>query len=120
MGKITFTEEGWADYTCWQTQEKRTLRRVNQLLQDILRGGYEGIGKPEPLKGDLRTCIHNHPIPSGRLFFRPAVLKILELHQVVLRIFALQDGETSRSSGIVRLWIQVLMRWGPFGPQGSN
>ncbi|MCI9665759.1 MAG: type II toxin-antitoxin system YoeB family toxin [Angelakisella sp.] len=88
MGKITFTEEGWADYTCWQTQDKRTLRRVNQLLQDILRGGYEGIGKPEPLKGDLRTCIHNHPIPSGRLFFRPAVLKILELHQVVLRIFA--------------------------------
>ena len=94
MGKITFTEEGWADYTCWQTQDKRTLRRVNQLLQDILRGGYEGIGKPEPLKGDLRTCIHNHPTPSGRLFFRPAVSKILELHQVVLRIFALQGGKS--------------------------
>lgn len=53
MGNISFSEEGWEDYLYWQTQDKRTLKRINQLLRDILRNGYDGIGKPEPLKGDL-------------------------------------------------------------------
>ena len=50
MKKI-FSEEGWADYVYWQTQDKKTLRRVNALLQDIERNGNEGIGNPELLKG---------------------------------------------------------------------
>ena len=44
MGKISFSENGWEDYLFWQTQDKRTLKRINQLLQDILRNGYDGIG----------------------------------------------------------------------------
>ena len=39
----------------WQTQDKKTLRRINQLLLDIDRNGYEGIGKPEPLKHDYQS-----------------------------------------------------------------
>ena len=52
MKKIWF-DEAWEDYIYWQTQDKKTLKRINILLKDIERGRYEGIGKPEPLRGDL-------------------------------------------------------------------
>ena len=45
--------DAWEDYLYWQTEDKKTLKRINQLLQDILRHAFEGIGKPEALKGDL-------------------------------------------------------------------
>ena len=44
----------WEDYLYWQKQDKKTLKRINMLLQDIDRNGYSGIGKPEPLKGNLQ------------------------------------------------------------------
>ena len=53
MSKFLFTEDAWEDYLYWQTQDKKTLKRINQLLQDIECNGYNGIGKPEPLRGDL-------------------------------------------------------------------
>lgn len=52
MKKIWF-DEAWEDYIYWQTQDKKTLKRINKLLQDIERNGYNGIGKPEPLKHNL-------------------------------------------------------------------
>ncbi|MHC1747337.1 MAG: Txe/YoeB family addiction module toxin [Cellulosilyticaceae bacterium] len=45
-------EDAWDDYLYWQTQDKKTLKRINQLIKDIERNGYEGIGKPEPLRGN--------------------------------------------------------------------
>ncbi len=49
--KITFAEEGWEDYLYWQTQDKKILKRIHQLLQSIERdGALQGIGKPELLK----------------------------------------------------------------------
>ena len=53
MSNLTFSEKAWQDYLYWQTQDKKTLKRINQLLQDIERNGYSGIGKPEPLKENL-------------------------------------------------------------------
>lgn len=51
----TWTEQGWDDYLYWQTQDRKTLRRINELVMDIERNGLgTGIGKPEPLKGDLQ------------------------------------------------------------------
>jgi toxin YoeB len=50
MTKV-FSDEGWADYLYWQTQDKKTLKRINALLQDIERNGHNGIGKSELLKG---------------------------------------------------------------------
>lgn len=48
---ITFSPDGWADYLYWQTEDRKTLKRINQLLQDIRRSGLSGgIGKPEPLR----------------------------------------------------------------------
>lgn len=45
-------DDAWEDYVYWQTQDKRTLKRINTLIKDIDRNGYEGIGKPEPLTGN--------------------------------------------------------------------
>ncbi len=52
MKKIWF-DEAWEDYTYWQTQDKKTLKRINILLKDIEREHFDGIGKPEPLKGNM-------------------------------------------------------------------
>ena len=51
MSQIIFAEEGWADYLFWQSQDRKTLRRINQLISSIERDGpMQGIGKPERLK----------------------------------------------------------------------
>ena len=51
--RIIFSKNAWEDYTSWQTEDKKTLRKINNSIKDILRSPYEGIGKPEPLKFDL-------------------------------------------------------------------
>ncbi|QKW20387.1 Txe/YoeB family addiction module toxin [Kitasatospora sp. NA04385] len=51
--KIQFTDGGWADYLYWQANDRRLLKRINQLIEDIRRNGHEGIGKPEPLRHEL-------------------------------------------------------------------
>jgi toxin YoeB len=50
---IMWTAEAWDDYVYWQGQDKKTLRRINQLIKDVQRSPFEGIGKPEPLKENL-------------------------------------------------------------------
>lgn len=45
--------DAWEDYLYWQRQDRKTLKRINQLLKDISREPFEGIGKPEPLRGNL-------------------------------------------------------------------
>lgn len=50
---VSFTLEGLEDYIYWQTQDKRTLKKINQLIADIIRNGNTGTGHPEPLKNDL-------------------------------------------------------------------
>ena len=51
--KINFTETGWRDYIYWQGQDKKTLKQINKLIEDIERNGYDGIGKSEALRGDF-------------------------------------------------------------------
>ncbi|WKY44024.1 Txe/YoeB family addiction module toxin [Eubacteriaceae bacterium ES2] len=50
MSKFIFSEQAWEEYLYWQNQDKKTLKRINNLLKDIARNGNEGIGKSEPLK----------------------------------------------------------------------
>ena len=50
MNNISFSPTGWDEYLHWQMQDKKTLRRINQLLKDIRRSPFDGIGKPEPLR----------------------------------------------------------------------
>jgi toxin YoeB len=47
---ICFRRQAWEDYLFWQANDKRILKRINQLIRDIQRDPFEGIGKPEPLK----------------------------------------------------------------------
>ena len=52
--KIAWTDEAWKDYIYWQTQDRKALKRINKLLDDIrLNDPFKGIGKPEPLKENL-------------------------------------------------------------------
>jgi toxin YoeB len=51
--RLTFTSRGWSDYLWFQSHDKRLLKRLNQLIQDVLRSPFDGIGKPEPLKQEL-------------------------------------------------------------------
>lgn len=48
--KYVFVDESWEDYLYWQKVDKKKLKRINDLIKDIARSPYEGIGKPEPLK----------------------------------------------------------------------
>ena len=50
---IAFTSHAWADYLPWQGQDKKTLKRINLLIDAARRAPFEGIGKPEPLLGNL-------------------------------------------------------------------
>lgn len=50
MNNLSFSSIAWDEYLYWQMQDKKTLRRINQLLKDIQRCSFEGLGKPEPLK----------------------------------------------------------------------
>ncbi len=49
----SWTDDAWDDYLYWQTQDRKTLKRINKLIQDTERHPFEGIGKPEPLRGDF-------------------------------------------------------------------
>lgn len=53
---ILFTDESWEDYLYWQKTDKKTLKRINQLIKEIKRDPFSGIGKPEPLKFQLQGC----------------------------------------------------------------
>lgn len=52
MPKIWY-DDAWEDYTYWQQQDKKMLKKINTLLKDITRNGYNCLGKPEPLRGNL-------------------------------------------------------------------
>ena len=52
MNKV-FTQNGRIDYVYWQTEDKKTLKKINVLIDDICRNGNDGIGKPQPLSGNL-------------------------------------------------------------------
>lgn len=53
MRNLMFTDEAWNSYIYWQTQDKKTLKRINELIKDTLREPFDGIGKPEALKHSL-------------------------------------------------------------------
>lgn len=50
---LSWTDDAWDDYLYWQTQDRKTLKRINKLIKDVRRSPFEGIGKPEPLRESL-------------------------------------------------------------------
>ena len=65
-----WSDGAWEDYLYWQTQDKKTLKRINALILDIDRNGNTGIGKPEPLKGDLSGLWSRRIDEVNRLVYR--------------------------------------------------
>lgn len=51
--RLLWEDRAWEDYLYWQMQDRKTLKRINILIGEIKRPPFEGIGKPEPLKGNL-------------------------------------------------------------------
>ena len=73
-----FTDIGWEDYLYWQTEDRKTLLKINTLLKDIERNGNEGIGKPEPLTGDLSGFW------SRRINQKDRLIYALEMDQIII------------------------------------
>ena len=63
-------DKAWDDYLYWQVQDKKTLKRINQLIKDTERSPFQGIGKPEPLKGDLTGFWSRRIDDTNRLVYR--------------------------------------------------
>lgn len=70
MSKLTFTEKAFEEYLYWQTQDKKTLKRINALLKEIARDPFDGIGKPEPLRGDMSGLWSRRIDEVNRLVYR--------------------------------------------------
>jgi len=69
MNKI-FTVNGWEDNVYWQTEDKKTLKKINQLIEDISRKGNAGIGKPEALSADLAGFWSRRINDKDRLIYK--------------------------------------------------
>lgn len=70
MSKITFTESAFEEYLYWQSQDKKTLKRINALLTEISRTPQQGRGKPEPLRGNLAGLWSRRIDEVNRLVYR--------------------------------------------------
>ena len=70
LKQVAFTHAAWQDYVWWQTQDKKTLRRINQLIEATLRDPFDGIGKPEPLKENLTGFWSRRIDEANRLIYR--------------------------------------------------
>jgi toxin YoeB len=78
MGK-NWDDEAWGDYLYWQIQDKRTLKRINLLIKSLDRSGHGGIGKSEPLKGNLSGFCSCRIDDKNRLIY-----KILETGDIYI------------------------------------
>ena len=70
MRAVRFAGEAWSAYTWWQGQDKKTLKRINALIESARRSPFEGIGKPEPLLGSLAGYWSRRIDEVNRLVYR--------------------------------------------------
>lgn len=68
--KKAWFDEAWEDYLYWQIRDKKIIKRINLLIKDIERNYYDGIGKPEPLKGNLSGWWSRRIDDTNRLVYR--------------------------------------------------
>ena len=79
MNKL-WTDDAWEDYLYWSLQDKKTLKKINQLLKDIDRNGYTGIGKPEALKYDYQGFWSRRIDDVNRLVYKIESGNIVIIH----------------------------------------
>ena len=66
---LKFTEDAWKDYCYWQSQDKKTPKRINSLIKEIQRDPFAGIGKPEPLKYDFQGAWSRRIDAENRMIY---------------------------------------------------
>jgi len=67
---LNFTMDGWDEYTAWQNEDKKTLKKINKLIDDIAREPFDGIGHPEPLKENLTGYWSREIDNKNRLIYK--------------------------------------------------
>ena len=67
--RLIWEDRAWDDYLFWQGQDKKTLKRINSLLKDIERNTFDGLGKPEPLRGNLSGLWSRRIDDSNRIVY---------------------------------------------------
>jgi len=67
--RLAWTDEAWADYLYWQQQDRKTLRRINKLIEAVKREPFAGIGKPEPLRENLEGFWSRRIDETNRLVY---------------------------------------------------
>lgn len=84
--RLVWVDRAWDDYLFWQTNDPAVLRRVNELIKDAGRNPFTGLGKPEPLKGNLKGLWSRRITGANRLVYRVSAkdadqaLEILQCH----------------------------------------
>ena len=68
--KVAFAEDAWAEYMDWQTRDAKTVKKINDLLDDVRRHPFQGLGKPEPLRGDKSGKWSRRVNHEDRLVYR--------------------------------------------------
>ncbi|MEQ4988743.1 Txe/YoeB family addiction module toxin [Proteus vulgaris] len=68
--KLIFSEQSWSGYLYWQQMDKKIIKRINELIKDIKRTPFSGIGKPEPLKHNLAGFWSRRITDEHRLIYR--------------------------------------------------
>jgi toxin YoeB len=68
--KHSFVDESWEDYLYWQVTNKNNLKRINELIKEIKRYPFTGIGKPEPLKHKYKGCWSRRIDSEHRLIYQ--------------------------------------------------
>ena len=101
MNKV-FTNNGWSDYIYWQTEDRKTLKKINSLIEDICRNGNEGIGKPEPLNGNLSGFWSRRINDKDRLIYK------IDEENVYILACRFHYGETQEKNYI--FMIKILTR----------
>lgn len=81
MSRPQFTEQSWEEYMYWQSQDKKTLKKINKLIVDIMRNGaLEEEGKPELLKGDLMGYYSRRINERNRLIYKVLEKGVIEIY----------------------------------------
>ncbi len=70
MNSFSFSQEAWEKYLYWQTTDKKTLKKINDLLKEIARTPFDGQGKPEPLKGEMSSYWSRRINEQDRLVYK--------------------------------------------------
>ncbi|MDL2263609.1 Txe/YoeB family addiction module toxin [Synergistaceae bacterium OttesenSCG-928-I11] len=70
--QINFSDKAFAEYVDWQSRDKATAKRINKILQEMMRDPFDGIGKPEPLKHELSGCWSRRIDEKNRILYQVA------------------------------------------------